>query len=411
MGASWSFQDVFLYGFNYVLRKAISLVYLDKTIYLYNKNMKENKQALRVFLVDIVQKNINTALLEDRMNELENLLTTYGGLVVLKKFQKKDQPDYQTYVGKGKLEEIMADMVRLDANLLIIGNVLKPSQIYNINELLRPIGAIARDRVDLILKIFDKHATSMESRLQVELAAIRHMGPRIVGMGMELSRQGGGGKWAMRGLGETNTEVMRRHLKDKVIKIEKELKEYEKMRKLHRESRIKKGMPTVGIVGYTNTGKSSLLNAMTKKGILAENKLFATLGTHVGKLYIMTDPETGQGKEVLLNDTIGFIRDLPPKLVKSFSSTLEDSIEADMLLHVIDASDPFIEERIAIVHNILDEIGAKQKRIMVFNKIDLLDKAQLSELKNHFPEKENIRISVKNAIGLEGIKKSMLSNV
>lgn len=151
--------------------------------------MEENKEALRVFLVDIVNKDITPELLEDRMNELESLLTTYGGIVVLKKFQKKDQPDYQTYIGKGKLEEIMADMQRLDANLLIVGNVLKPSQIYHINELLRSIGAKARDRVDLILKIFDKHATSMESRLQVELAAIRHMGPRIVGMGMELSRQ------------------------------------------------------------------------------------------------------------------------------------------------------------------------------------------------------------------------------
>jgi len=376
--------------------------------------MDDRDQQLRVFLVDIVTKDTTPELLEDRMNELESLLTTYGGIVVLKKFQKKDQPDYQTYVGKGKLEEIMADMQRLDANLLIVGNVLKPSQIYHLNEILRPIGAKARDRVDLILKIFDKHATSMESRLQVELSAIRHMWPRIFGMGMELSKQwgnAGGGKWAMRGIGETNTEIMKRHLKYKILKIEKELKEYEQMRKLHRDSRIRKGMPTVGIVGYTNTGKSSLLNAMTKKWILAENKLFATLGTHVGKLYIMTDPETGQGKEILLNDTIGFIRDLPPKLIKSFSSTLEDSIESDLLLHVIDASDPFIDERISIVNDILDKIWAKQKRIMVFNKIDLLDKTQLAELKKHFPEKENVRISVTNAVNLEEIKTAIISNL
>ena len=376
--------------------------------------MEENKQALRVFLVDIVNKDITPELLGDRMNELESLLTTYGGLVVLKKFQKKDQPDYQTYIGKGKLEEIMADMVRLDLNLLIVGNVLKPSQIYHINELLRPIGATVRDRVDLILKIFDKHATSMESRLQVELAAIRHMGPRIFGMGMELSKQWGNAGWgkgAMRGIGETNTEIMKRHLKYKILKIEKELKEYEQMRKLHRDSRIRKGMPTIGIVGYTNTGKSSLLNAMTKKWILAEDKLFATLGTHVGKLYIMTDSETGKWKEILLNDTIGFIRDLPPKLIKSFSSTLEDSIESDLLLHVIDASDPFIDERISIVNQILDEIWAKQKRIMLFNKIDLLDKTQLAELKKHFPDKENIRISVKEAVNLEEIKKLIINNL
>lgn len=391
--------------------------------------MDDRDQQLRVFLVDIVTKDTNAELLEDRMKELESLLTTYGGIVVLKKFQKKDKPDYQTYVGKGKLEEIMADMQRLDANLLIVGNVLKPSQIYHLNELLRPINAKARDRVDLILKIFDKHAESMEARLQVELAAIRHMWPRIFGMGMELSKQwgnAGGGKWAMRGIGETNTEIMKRHLKYKVLKIEKELKEYEQMRKLHRDSRVRKGMPTVGIVGYTNTGKSSLLNAMTKKWILAENKLFATLWTHVGKLYIMKNPEprstTGKTwqknynseerwKEILLNDTIGFIRDLPPKLIKSFSSTLEDSIESDLLLHVIDSSDSFIDERISIVNHILDEIGAKQKRIMILNKIDLLDKIQLAELKKHFPQKDNVRVSVKEWTNLEAIKKAIIENL
>lgn len=163
----------------------------DEHLSFYQFPMEENNQQMRVFLVDIVTKDTSVALLEDRMRELENLVETYGGLVVLKKFQKKDQPDYKTYVGKGKLEEIIADMQRLGANVLIVGNVLKPSQIYHLNEILRPLKAEARDRVDLILKIFGKHAESMESRLQIELAAIRHMGPRIFGMGMELSRQGG----------------------------------------------------------------------------------------------------------------------------------------------------------------------------------------------------------------------------
>lgn len=342
------------------------------------------------------------------MRELKNLVETYGGLVILKKFQKKDQPDYQTYVGKGKLEEIMADMVRLDANLLIVGNVLKPSQIYHLNELLRPIKAEARDRVDLILKIFGKHAESMESRLQIELASIRHMWPRIYGMGMELSRQWWG-IWTS-GIGETNTEIMKRHLKEKRLKIEGKLQEYEKMRKLHREWRIRKGMPTVGIVWYTNAGKSSLLNSLTKKWVLAENKLFATLWTHVGNVYIM-DPKTWLGKEVLLNDTIGFIRELPPKLIKSFSSTLEDSIESDLLLHVIDASDPFIQERIDVVNEILDKIGAKQKRINVFNKIDLIDKQQLAELQKHYPDPNNVRISVQESEWLNNVKLAIQKNL
>ncbi len=371
-------------------------------------------KQLRVFLVDIITKDVSQALQEDRMRELENLVETYGGLVVLKKFQKKDQPDYKTYIGKGKLEEIIEDMTRLEANILIVGNVLKPSQIYHLNILLQPIKAEARDRMDIILKIFGKHAESMESRLQIELTAIRHMGPRIYGMGLELSKQGGNagwGKWAMRGIGETNTEIMKRHLKEKIRKIEKELEQYSRMRKLHRESRLRKGMPTVGIVWYTNTGKSSLLNTLTRKNILAENKLFATLGTHVGKLYIIKNPETGEWKEILLNDTIWFIRDLPPKLIKAFTSTLEDSIASKFLLHIIDASDPFVDERIEIVNNILDNIGAKQKRVMVFNKIDMLDKHQLEELKKHFPQEENVWISVKDKIGLDELKKVIIDNV
>ena len=292
----------------------------------------EQQPILRVFLVDLVDKQTSREVLEDRMRELENLVNTYGGVVVLQKYQKKDQPDLRTYVWKGKIEEIVEDMLRLEANLLVIGNALKPAQIYAINEKLRLVSEeqnlkekmVARDRVDLILKIFEKHAEWGEARLQIELAAIKHMGPRIYGMGMELSRQGGSsgsGSWATRGAWETNTEKMKRHLKEKVLKIEKKLVEYEQMRKLQRDARKKKGMPTIGIVWYTNAGKSSLLNALTNKGVLAENKLFATLGTNVGKCYLITNPETWLGKEVLLNDTIGFIRDLPPKLVKSFSST------------------------------------------------------------------------------------------
>ena len=159
----------------------------------------EQQPELRVFLADIVDKQTPKALLEDRMKELENLVNTYGGVVVLQKYQKKDFPDLKTYVGKGKLEEIIADMLRLNANLLIIGNALKPSQIYQINEQLRLVSEehnlkdkmVAWDRIDLILKIFEKHAEGGEARLQIELAAIKHMGPRIYGMGMELSRQGG----------------------------------------------------------------------------------------------------------------------------------------------------------------------------------------------------------------------------
>lgn len=382
----------------------------------------ENQPILKVFLVDLVDKQTNREILEDRMRELENLVNTYGGVVVLQKYQKKDHPDLRTYVGKGKLEEIIADMLRLEANLLVIGNALKPAQIYAINEKLREVSEehnlkdkmVAWDRIDLILKIFEKHAESGEARLQIELAAIKHMGPRIYGMGMELSRQwgsSGSGGGATRGIGETNTERMKRHLKEKVLKIEKKLVEYQQMRKLHRDSRKKKGMPTIWIVGYTNAGKSSLLNALTNKGVLAENKLFATLGTNVGKCYLITDPETWLGKEVLLNDTIGFIRDLPPKLIKSFSSTLEDSIESDLLLHVIDASDIFVQERIEVVHQVLSDIGAHQPKILLFNKLDQASDEQIAMLREKYSDYECVFISVKEKVWFEELRDKLIEKV
>lgn len=388
-----------------------------------DKKELQKAEPLRVFLVDLVDKNTSKEILSDRMRELENLVETYGWVVVLQKYQKKDIPDAKTYVWKWKLDEIIQDMLRLQANLLIVWNALKPAQIFQINEKLRLVSEEhnldpkmeARDRVDLILKIFEKHATSWESRLQIQLAAIKHMGPRIYRMWMDLSKQWWAASWwwngATRWLWETNTERMKRHLQEQTLKIDKKLEEYAKMRKLHRDARIKKWMPTVWIVWYTNAWKSSLLNGLTKKWVLAENKLFATLGTNVWNLYVMSDPVTGRGKEILLNDTIGFIRDLPPKLIKSFSSTLEDSIESDLLLHVIDSSDPFISERINVVHDVLKDIWANQKKILVFNKIDLIDNDKIEELKSMFSNNDKVFVSVKNNIGLEELKNLIAKNV
>ena len=390
---------------------------------MLDKKELQQSEPLRVFLVDLVDKNTNQEELHDRMRELENLVETYGWIVVLQKYQKKDIPDPKTYVGKWKLDEIIHDMLLLKANLLIVWNALKPAQIWQINEKLRVVSEEhkldpkmeARDRIDLILKIFEKHATSWESRLQIQLAAIKHMWPRIYRMWMDLSKQWWAASWwwawATRGLWETNTERMKRHLKEQTLKIEKKLEEYAKMRKLHRDARIKKWMPTVGIVGYTNAWKSSLLNWLTKKWVLAENKLFATLWTNVGNLYVITDPVTWRWKEILLNDTIWFIRDLPPKLIKSFSSTLEDSIESNLLLHVIDSSDPFVKERISVVHDVLSDIWANQKRILVFNKIDLIDEDRLTELKELFPDEDKVFISVKWNIWLDELKNLIAKNV
>ena len=320
---------------------------------------------LKAILIDLIDPRLPQDEAQDRLNEAESLIKTYGGVVLVKKIQKKMLPHYKTYIGAGKVDEIKAEALALGANILIVNNELKPMQTYNLEEMLREVKLAVWDRVDLILKIFQKHADTREAKLEIELAAIRHMGPRIYGMGMQLTRQGGG--IGTRGAGETNIEVMKRHLAKLEDKIKEELEACKKVRKLHRQGRQRKNLKTVGIIGYTNAGKSSLLNALTRKGAYAADELFATLDTRVGKLYFEQSHQ-----EVLISDTIGFIQNLSTTLIKSFQSTLEETIQADLLLHVIDIHDPKLEDKIKIVHEILMQIDALNKpMIYVFNKTDL----------------------------------------
>jgi len=365
---------------------------------------------LKAILIDIVPPGTSPEESANRLAEAENLVKTYGGIILVKKIQKKSIPNYDTFVGKGKIQEIIDEnagecaappheddkQMQADdpsqkttprnkiptsqkANILIVNNEMKPRQTYNLGELLRKSDIAVWDRVDLILKIFQKHATTHEAKLEIELASLKHMGPRIFGMGMQLSRQGGG--IGTKGVGETNIEFMRRHLFKMETRITKQLEEIKKRRKLHRESRRRNNFKTVSIIGYTNAGKSTLLNALTRKGAYTADKLFATLDTRVGRLYIPpkqieenTDSSaTNQnGHEILVSDTIGFIQDLPTTLIKSFRSTLEETIESDHLLHVIDISDPRYEEKIKVVNEILAQIDSLHKpTIYVFNKMDM----------------------------------------
>lgn len=357
---------------------------------------------LKAILVDCLPLDISREEAEFRLREAESLIDTYGGVVLLKSYQKKIAPVYRTYLGAGKLEMLKEEGQRLGANILIVNNELKPMQTYNLSELLRNSGIEVWDRIDLILKIFQKHAETREARLEIELASLRHMGPRIYGMGMILSRQGGG--IGGRGIGETNTEIMKRHIAQHIQKIEKDLEQARASRQLHRAGRRRKNLLSVGIVGYTNVGKSSLLNALTHKNAYAADKLFATLDTRVGRLYL---PD--YRREVLLIDTIGFIQDLPPDLIRSFQSTLDETVEADLLLHVIDLGDPRWEEKISVVNEVLGNLNVTDKPIIyVFNKIDLLPRGfDFRSVEEKYSRFEPRFVSSLDGTGLDGLREAI----
>jgi GTPase len=375
---------------------------------------------MRTILLDIAPKD--SALLEgysldDRIRELQKLVSTYKGVVVLQTLQKRDEPDYQTYVGKGKLEEVLDLAEALQADTIIIGNILKARQIYAIVQEVekRKMKLQVWDRVDLILKIFQLHAKTPEAKLQIQLASIKHMGPRIFGMGMEMDRQGGGGGTSNKGIGETNTEIMRRHLREMERKTREKIDHYRKVRVQNRSGRKRMNALTVGIVGYTNAGKSTLMNSLTDKGVYEKDELFATLGTTVGRLklpqsaYIDETWNFITRPDILIYDTIGFIRDLPPELINAFSSTLEESLSCDILLQVVDASDPHIADRIAVTDDILTRIGATQPRWYIFNQIDKCTTPELKKLKSIYKHLHPIFVSAKTSVGIEELKQKIIT--
>ncbi|MDD5437533.1 MAG: GTPase HflX [Patescibacteria group bacterium] len=352
----------------------------------------------RAILIDVIPPRMPDKVAQRRIYELENLTRTYGGIVVVKIVQKRALPDYKTYIGSGKLEEMVNIAKSEKVELIVVNNILKPHQIYNIEKRVERDRVAVWDRIDMILKIFQKHATTIEAKLQIRLAGIRHMGPRIFRMGLELGQQQGG--IGVRGGGETNIEIMKRHLAEQERSIKSQLEKISRTRNGHRVRRDRLGLKTASIVGYTNAGKSSILNVLTRKGAYVADELFATLDTRVSKLWL---PDAQ--KEVLLSDTIGFIQDLPPQLIDAFRSTLEETIDAELILHVIDASDPFIHEKIEEVEKILDRLGVGETpKIYVFNKIDLKKKIPRTTLKKRYKEMTPVFVSALSGQGLEELK-------
>ena len=297
---------------------------------------------------------------EETVDELADLLETAGGECVGTVLQSKDSPDPRTFIGEGKVAEVRELVRAMDADMVIFDNSLSPSQQRVLSEELK---VAVMDRSALILDIFAQRARTREGRLQVELAQYKYLLPRLLGMWTHLERQEGA--IGTRGPGETQLETDRRHIHRKIAKLEDELRDVRRVRATQRERRIKNEVPVVAIVGYTNAGKSTLLNKLTGAEIPANNRLFDTLDTTTRTLEI-SDTCT-----VLLSDTVGFIRKLPHHLVEAFKATLEELSFADLLLHVIDASNPEWREQAAVVEQLIVELGAEQTpRIDVFNKCD-----------------------------------------
>lgn len=303
---------------------------------------------------------------EKSMEELSALLETAGGTCVGSVLQHREKPEARTFIGEGKVEEIRAFAKAQQADMVIFDNELSPSQMRALSEDLElPV----MDRSALILDIFAKRAMTKEGRLQVELAQYQYLLPRLTGMWTHLVRQtasGGSSPIGTRGPGETQLETDRRHIRRKIAKLKEELAEVRRVRGTQRERRIKNEVPVVAIVGYTNAGKSTLLNCLTGAGIPANDRLFDTLDTTTRTL-VVSDTCT-----VLISDTVGFIRKLPHHLVDAFKATLEELTFADLLLHVIDGSNPEWREQAEVVENLIRELGAEgTPRIDVFNKADL----------------------------------------
>lgn len=344
--------------------------------------MIEKKKAIqdeeKTVLVGVILSDQTNEQVAEYLDELAFLSETAGAIAVKRFTQKLPHPDSRTFVGKGKLEEIKNYVSGRNINLVIFDDELTGSQITNIE---KELGVKTIDRSDLILDIFASRARTAQAKVQVELAQYQYLLPRLKGMWKHLERQGGG--IGTRGPGETEIETDRRIVKDKISLLRKRLGEIDKQAFTQRKERGE--LIRVALVGYTNVGKSTLMNLLSKSDVFAENKLFATLDTTTRKVVFENTP-------FLLSDTVGFIRKLPHHLVESFKSTLDEVREADILLHVVDISHPQYEEQIGVVNKTLQELNAFDKPILtIFNKMDLYEEKNFDEWLDESVQQEILR--------------------
>ena len=325
----------------------------------FQQNMQERAVLVGLNADCFTKEQIAT---DETLEELEALLETAGGFCTAKVLQNRHTPDSHSFIGEGKAQEVRMLAEATDSTMVIFDNELSPGNIRALEEI---IGVPVLDRSALILDIFAQRAKTKEGRLQVELAQYKYLLPRLSGMGNSLSRQGGG--IGTRGPGETKLESDRRHIRERIYRLEEELEQVRQVRSVQRERRMKNSVPVVAIVGYTNAGKSTLLNKLTGAGIPANNRLFDTLDTTSRQLTV------SDNLDVILSDTVGFIAKLPHHLVNAFRATLEELEYADLLLHVIDASDPNREEHIAVVDKLIAQLAKPGTPVLkCYNKSDLV---------------------------------------